>query len=315
MKWRRLKISNNLKKNQNYWKEKSERKKHMAAYLESIPDVDLINKDPATYVRNAKPSLLREIVSSAAHLYYNSEEGSPLTDYAYDILEARVLSIDKNNKRNREKNTIGAPVADDLSKVTLPFHMGSMNKAKLVRLTEGAGACESEGYSSWIKNDEYKVLVNWFEKYGSSDKGLVLSHKLDGISGLVQRTPSGGEEGGKIKMYTRGDGTYGRDISHLLEYMNLEGIDKLPEGVSVRGEFIMKKLVWDSKYAKTEKNARNFVSGKINSKTLDPSALADIDFVAYEYIDLKKRSAKLFKAEENKVWRQQRSVCICRQNW
>jgi hypothetical protein len=67
----------------------------------------------------------------------------------------------------------------------------------------------------------------------------VLSCKLDGESGLYST------EGNEPRLYTRGDGKVGQDISFLLPYL------KLPtkKGIVVRGEFIIPKKVFQEKYA------------------------------------------------------------------
>ncbi|KAG1668737.1 hypothetical protein FOA52_014283 [Chlamydomonas sp. UWO 241] len=67
----------------------------------------------------------------------------------------------------------------------LPIYMGSLDK---------------------IKNDP-KAL----ERFKSAFDKFVVSDKLDGVSALLV---SDGD--GRMKMYTRGDGTYGQDVSHLL---------------------------------------------------------------------------------------------------
>ena len=110
-------------------------------------------------------------------------------------------------------------------------------------------------------------LSKWEVKYTGP---YVLSCKLDGVSGLF----SGG------KLYTRGNGLIGQDVSHLIPYL------KLPNNsdVVIRGEFIISKSVFTSKYAKDFSNARNFVAGVVNSKTVDISKVNDMRFVAYEVI-------------------------------
>jgi DNA ligase (NAD+) len=60
---------------------------------------------------------------------------------------------------------------------------------------------------------------------------------------------------------------------------------KLPDinDTVVRGEFIMKKAVFDSKYKDLFANPRNLIAGTINRLTLN-DVIYDIDFVAYEVI-------------------------------
>ena len=185
---------------------------------------------------------LSEIIVLASDKYYNSN--NPLmTDNEYDIVKEYTA---KKYPKNVEVDLIGAPVKKN--KVTLPYEMPSMDK---------------------IKPDS-NALSNWMNKY----KGpYVLSCKLDGVSGMYST------EGPEPKLYTRGDGKVGQDISHLLSVLNLP---KEPNMV-VRGEFIIPKQVFEEKYKSVFANPRNLVSGIINSKTIDEKS-KDLHFVAYEII-------------------------------
>jgi len=114
------------------------------------------------------------------------------------------------------------------------------------------------------------ALKEWTQKY----KGpYVLSCKLDGVSGLYTT------EGPVPKLYTRGNGTVGQDVSHLIAHL------KLPKtkGIAIRGEFIIPKTVFESKYKDKFANPRNMVAGIVNHKTIN-EAIKDVHFVAYELI-------------------------------
>jgi len=193
--------------------------------------------------------------------YYN-EKGGLMTDNEYDIVKEY---MEKKYPANEIVKTIGAPILDNVkNKVTLPYEMWSMDKIKP----------DSNALSSWMK------------KY----KGpYVLSCKLDGVSGLYST------EGNEPKLYTRGDGKVGQDISFLLPYL------KLPtkKGIVVRGEFIITKKVFQEKYAEQFANPRNLVSGIVNSKKAD-SKVNDLHFVTYEVIIPKlKPSEQLLKLKED----------------
>ena len=101
----------------------------------------------------------------------------------------------------------------------------------------------------------------------------VLSCKLDGVSALYSF------EGAEPKLYTRGDGTIGQDITHLIPYFQLPKV----RGIVIRGEIIIQKAVFEAKYKTTFANPRNMVAGTINHKHID-EAIVDLDFVAYETI-------------------------------
>jgi DNA ligase (NAD+) len=177
--------------------------------------------------------------------YYN-EKGGLMTDNEYDIVKEYV---ETKYPANEVVNQIGAPILDNVrNKVTLPYEMWSMDKIK----------------------PDTNALSSWMKKYKGS---YVLSCKLDGVSGLYST------EGQEPKLYTRGDGKVGQDISFLLEYLHLPK----KKGIVVRGEFIIPKKVFQEKYAQQFANPRNLVSGIVNSKKPD-SKVNDLHFVAYEVI-------------------------------
>ena len=207
-------------------------------------------------------SELENMIEVANAAYYN--EAPVLTDNEFDIL--RELTAKKYPK-NEAVCKIGAPIQGK-NKVTLPYEMPSMDKIK-----PDSGA-----------------LIGWMAKYGGP---YVLSCKLDGVSGLYVCSQKG-----EYKLFTRGDGCIGQDISHLINVLNLP---KLPKGMAVRGEFILPKTVFAKKYAAEFANARNLVSGIINRKTVDDKA-KDVHFLTYEVIEpLVKPSEQMRMLEKAKL--------------
>lgn len=190
---------------------------------------------------------LDHMIVKLNHVYYNTKQ-SLLTDNEYDIVKEYIM---KKYPDDKAIQAIGAPISGEpgKSKATLPYEMWSMDK---------------------IKPDSGE-LVKWTSKF----KGpYALSWKLDGISGLYANN----------KLYTRGDGKIGQDISHLIPVLNLP---KTLDGMVVRGEFILNKNVFKSKYADRFANPRNMVSGIINAKATSGAtgdAAKDLHFVAYECI-------------------------------
>jgi len=194
-----------------------------------------------TFLNNLNESQLSSVIKEANDAYYNNTQ--LLTDNEYDIIKE---FIELKFPQNITVKQIGAPVTKNKS--ILPYKMASMNKIK----------------------PDTNALAIWMLKY----KGpYVLSCKLDGVSGLYTT------EGPTAKLYTRGDGTIGQDISHLIPYL------KLPQekNIVIRGEFIIPKKIFETKYKTIFANPRNMVAGLINQKTVNES-VADINFVAYEVI-------------------------------
>ena len=192
-------------------------------------------------LEQATETQLANIIREASKLYYNSEP--VLSDNQYDIVKDFIQQKYPSNPISAE---IGAPI--ERNKAVLPFFMGSMDKIK----------------------PDTGALISWTNKY----KGpYIISCKLDGVSGLYTT------DGPVPKLYTRGNGTVGQDISHFIPYL------KLPKtkGIVIRGEFIVLKSIFDTKYKGDFSNPRNMVAGIINQKTID-KRIQDVSFIAYEAI-------------------------------
>jgi NAD-dependent DNA ligase len=90
---------------------------------------------------------------------------------------------------------------------------------------------------------------------------------------------------GSRKLYSRGDGEFGQDISHLVPMIkHIPPNNGIPAtGIAVRGELIISKANWD-KIRDMGANARNVVAGTMNAKHPNPAITENIDFVAYEML-------------------------------
>jgi NAD-dependent DNA ligase len=116
------------------------------------------------------------------------------------------------------------------------------------------------------------------KKLDNPVQNVVLSDKLDGVSCMLHLLNN------KMILYTRGNGKVGQNISHLSPYINFLNVkyDHSSE-LMVRGELIIQKDVFE-KIQEDESNARNTVSGFVNSKTIPQKLKNKIDFVAYEMV-------------------------------
>ena len=192
-------------------------------------------------------------------LYYNTEY-SGLSDYLYDILKDTIMKKDPNYIP-----PVGSKIRSNENRIKLPYWMGSASK---------------------ITPDEQKELDRWLKKNPSEE--CVISEKLDGVSGTFTHI------NGKYKLYTRGDGEIGADVSYLIQY--IKSIPRVNENISVRGELIIKKSIFEEKYyddgnnnvekspnCHLYKNARNMVVGLVGAKTIR-NGLQDIEFIVYEII-------------------------------
>ncbi len=211
------------------------------ASLESDELMRAFQKEGIKVLEHLPEYKLVAIIKRANKLYYNS---TPiLTDNEFDVIKD---FISNKYPANEDIFEVGAEV--ERNKVKLPYEMWSMDKIK----------------------PDTNALDNWEKKYSGP---YVLSCKIDGVSGLYTT------EGAEPKLYTRGDGIVGQDVSYLIPYLHLPR----EKGIVVRGEFIMSKKDFETKYSNSFANPRNLVAGVINHKHLDEK-IKDIHFVSYELI-------------------------------
>lgn len=227
-----------------------------------------INSDPLNFIKNNKKKDIIALLIEADEAFFNGTKSS-LKDDIYDIIKDYIR---KKYPKDPYLKRVGADVDN---KVILPYYMGSQNK---------------------IKDSEEDIT-----KYKKQYKGpYIISDKLDGVSCLivynlkkqVAAAGAGAGIGNKkifdIKLYTRGNGSYGQDISHLLSHIKgFPDITNITEDyLAIRGELIISKDNWEKLKTQGDNgaNPRNTVSGAINSKTLNKKILNTIDFVCYTLI-------------------------------
>jgi len=211
---------------------------------------ELIN-DPTMFILNNDANTILNIIKYTSDKYYNDQP--IISDEIFDFLIDTIKEIDPENAILKK---IGSKVISK-NKVKLPYNMGSMDK---------------------LKQTDEKQLLKWITKY---KKPYIYSDKLDGVSALLLYQDN------DFKLYTRGDGEEGSDISYLIKYIpTFKNINKkkLVDGLAVRGELIM-SINNFTKYQDKMANARNMVSGLVNSKTIDKEIIKDVEFIAYELIN------------------------------
>lgn len=204
-----------------------------------------IQDNPLDFIKNNKKKDIIKFLIEADEAFFNT--GNVLVpDDIYDIIKDYIR---EKYPKDPYLKRIGA---DESQKVKLPFYLGSQNKIK----------------------DSDVEITNFKKKYSGD---YVISDKLDGISCLIVYNK------GDITLYTRGNGTEGQDITHILEY--IKGIPNLKNAnCAIRGELIISKKNWN-KIKEYGANARNVVAGAINSKILNKIILNNIEFVAYNLLE------------------------------
>ncbi len=234
----------------------------MSKYNKIIQELNK-NLDETSKKLNEKE--LEKVLTILSESYYN-DGVSLVSDEVFDLLKDE---LKKKNPNSKFLLQVGAPISKD--KVKLPFPMGSLNK---------------------IKPDS-----NELDKFKKKYKGnYIISDKLDGISGQIYKNSEG-----KLKLYTRGDGEYGQDISHLIEYIfskdEIKRMNKMQNEYSIRGEIILSKKNF-TKFSKEFKNARNAIAGLVNSKNINVELAEHTDFIAYALLHPRKKIDEQMKELE-----------------
>ena len=197
-----------------------------------------------------------ELYYRAKEAYYNGQE--IMTDFEFDTLE-KELGLEN-------KSEVGAK--NPSYTVKHPFVMGSISKVQIHKDKEG--------------NIDWKKYFNEAKKYFGNNP-VIITPKYDGCSFEVDIFDNVIQS-----ISSRGDGSWGKDLTQHLailipnEYVNLGG------HYTLRGEVLVKKDIFEKKYAEQFTNPRSFVSGVLN-RDYDrfdkefQDMLNDLSIVIYDY--------------------------------
>lgn len=188
-----------------------------------------------------KKEQLEKIIAKANFDYYTKGE-SELDDSDYDNFVEQLRTVDPENSLLKH---VGDEKGSETNKVKLPLIMGSQEKIRI--------------------GDADLSTV-----FGNAP--IVQMAKLDGLSMLIEYD----EDGNYSRLYTRGDGTYGQDITYRGQLMNFPKHIKSPLKNKTGKTYICGEAVVSvenyKKVKGTYKHRRNFVGG-----TLRP-VLSDADY-------------------------------------
>ena len=232
-------------------------------------NLDDLRNNPLNFAQTVDLALLEEAIEFLNKRY---REGKGLvSDDIYDLL------VDVLRQRAGDSDTL-SKIGDSVKvsgdkMVKLDYYMGSMNKIKP----------NSPALHRFIKDN-----VDY-----------VISDKLDGISLLLVLKDK------VYNCYTRGDGNYGQNITHLLTKENLFIDGVIPDiNIVVRGELV----IHNKNIEKLGCNLRNIVAGYAGRKDIDRSIQGYISFVTYEVLSKKmlpkaqfELLSKYFKVSHNKM--------------
>ena len=197
---------------------------------------------------------LEALYVKAKDSYYNTAKPI-MSDEKFDELEDKIRSKWPSSPVLR---MVGAPVRANREKCLLPMPMASLAKVK----PDGSAA-------KWVKG---------------TNGPYTASAKADGVSALHVCD----EKTGKEHLYSRGNGTVGQILDHLLPYLNL---GKLKRGEAVRGEIVLPIKDFESKFNKTTKRPAGYpsplvaVTSLVNAKDFDPKVAKAVKFLAHHQMN------------------------------
>jgi DNA ligase (NAD+) len=201
------------------------------------------------------PAMKRQFLA-AREAYYNADFPI-MTDKAFDALEDQIRKLEPTWKHI---HMTGAPVADKKIETDLPYFMPSLDKM--------------------YEKDVPKFYV---KKIVAAIRDWIWMDKLDGTSLQLEYF-----KGRPTRLFTRGDGIRGGEISFLIpalvERGRIPALIDTTERTTFRLEALMPIKTFEQKWSrKVSKkhgfdNIRNMVNGLFNRKTAH-AALADVDMV------------------------------------
>lgn len=208
-----------------------------------------------------KPSVasLVKTLNKYRAAYHNGE--ALVSDEEFDSLENELRRLDPENAYFKQ---VGAAVPSGRGKVKLPFPMPSLPKIK-----------EGSADVKWPKGT----------------KRLYVMPKLDGVSCMIGK--SGKAE---TRLFTRGNGTVGQDISKLLSYPEAakafpkRAVMGLKRGEHIRGELMIAEKDFDEIKARGGdfSNTRNLMAGMLAYKDGAHPHLGSVQFIVHEIVWPKK---------------------------
>ena len=190
---------------------------------------------------------LRNKLTKWADAYHNTNK--PLvSDEEYDDA---VDQLEEWSPNDPFFDKIGAPIKGK-NKVKLKYMMPSLKKVRI-----------GKGLEKWLAKSSGKIAA---------------LDKLDGSSAAI-------EQNAQLQMFSRGNGTVGRDISRLLP--KVKGIPtKLNRNDNIRGELMMTAAdfkQWEEDF----NDPRSLVNGIVNSDKSTHQSVKNVTFIAHEYVNPK----------------------------
>ena len=219
---------------------------------------------------------LQKFLDKCDESYYGSGI-SLISDTEYDALQLQLQTNTTNLKDTQnvkyEPRTRSSEAMKRSKKThNLPIYAASLNKAML---DEKERKLPSR-LRTFVKLVEKGVTVT-----DPNSNTVVSKLKLDGVSAIFNAG----------KLYTQGDrGVEGFDISWMLDYISLHSRElfeeqDFPPYLILRGELILTIPDFQTHFSEKYSNARNLVSGVVNSISIDDTAKEICSFIRYVVFD------------------------------
>lgn len=209
-------------------------------------------KNPQAYANALSITKLVTLLKELTQSYYT--DNPTVSDSVYDILRETLETRDPNNKFLK---SVGYDISNNRSKVVLPYPAFSLDKKKIV--------------------------TPFITKFPGP---YVLSDKLDGLSLTLHKNNK------IIKLYTRGNGIEGQDVSHLIPYLFKNyNFDVLPNVCGIRAEIAITKVNFDQVKDQCLDH-RSCIAGLVNCKSealvtdkFKSKLIKLVDFVCHELLE------------------------------
>jgi DNA ligase (NAD+) len=210
-------------------------------------------KDPIKYVKSLTKRKLDQLFNILDKAYH-SEMDPLIPDKDYELINDWYLEKYPNSSKSTQT---GHKISKEREKVKLPYFMPSLIKI----------APHTRGFDLFLER---------------SPGPLVLADKEDGISLVFVYI-----KGVLTEAYTRGNGTYGQDVSKHIPYFNIPKRIGVKVKFAIRTEAIMSIRMFNKKFSKEIGGdytaERNLVGSTINSG--DGSKLKFSDVLVYEILE------------------------------
>lgn len=209
---------------------------------------------------------LQRLIDLASEIYFNID-GDETTDLFPIMINGTSISVPYSRSE---------PIMDDA--VYNSLEKLFRERCPTSRIETGSDVRTGKEKLPFVMGGLTELYENeteqWIFKLRLVNEEFLIEDKLDGISASLIY-----ENGVFVSGYSRGNGTYGADISrHLRNIPSVPKTIKTKERLELRAEVIIPVSEWKEHQAQVEKetgkfykNPRNYVAGKMNSKTASQS--------------------------------------------